>query len=191
MNRRTLEDLQQELDLVKTAADHFENKVVEQWNNISARLQLDGMSWRDAMPCIMGRLSQHLYPYRPRLSILLQYWKRPAGTVNRFMEALMQCKEQVSFAPFHGTEQTLGRGAATQRAASWVCNDAATSCKPSSACSDESNSMRHRRAGALRGNRQYRSSARRGCLAGLGLHQDPGMVVPVFSYNVHEIRWPT
>jgi hypothetical protein len=82
---------------VKKAADFFEGKVDRQWVEISKAQQLDDkQSWRSAMPCIMGRLSQQLYPYRPKLSILLQYWKRPAGAVDNYMNALMHCKDKVS-----------------------------------------------------------------------------------------------
>jgi hypothetical protein len=82
---------------VKKAADTLEGKVDQQWKGIRERLKLDDkQSWRSAMPCVMGRLSQQLYPYRPKLSILLQYWKRPAGSIDSYMTSLMQCKEKVS-----------------------------------------------------------------------------------------------
>jgi hypothetical protein len=97
---RTLEDLQAEYDLVKNAADRLEGKVEQQWISICERLKLDNkQSWRSAMPCIMGRLSQQLYPYRPKLSILLQYWKRPAGSIDSYMTSLMQCKDKVRRRP--------------------------------------------------------------------------------------------
>ncbi len=44
--------------------------------------------------CFLARLSPELYPYRPKISFLLQHWKRP-NSIDRIMQAFVNCKDKV------------------------------------------------------------------------------------------------
>jgi hypothetical protein len=67
------------------------------WEQVQAQHQLPAARLDAVAYCFSGRLSPELHPHRPKLSVLLQYWKRPsaASQLEQFMAPLLRCHEQV------------------------------------------------------------------------------------------------
>jgi hypothetical protein len=96
--RRTVDDLSQELARVNATVEGLEARAQAVWQQAQAEHSLPAATQlQQVAHCFSARLSQDLYPYRPKLSILLQYWKRPeaAERIDKLMAPLMRCREQV------------------------------------------------------------------------------------------------
>ena len=95
--RRTVADLTQELQRVNAVAEGLDATAQSLWQQAQAQHSLPAAQLQQVAHCFSARLSQDLYPYRPKLSILLQYWKRPNASklLDEFMAPLLRCREQV------------------------------------------------------------------------------------------------
>jgi hypothetical protein len=92
---RELQGLQQERDAVLKTQNLLVTKADVLWDKVKQRLGLAADVGRQRMyHCFLARLSPELYPYRPKISFLLQHWKRP-NSIDRIMQAFVNCKDKV------------------------------------------------------------------------------------------------
>mmetsp|Transcript_27600 Transcript_27600/g.60380 ORF Transcript_27600/g.60380 Transcript_27600/m.60380 type:complete len:448 (+) Transcript_27600:355-1698(+) len=92
---KTEDQLQKELQDAEAAKANVMKKLGD---------MVEGMKRSGALPneapvrlvqrCVYGRLNTHLYEYRPRLSLMMQYFKRP-WIIHKYIQQLQKCHAEV------------------------------------------------------------------------------------------------
>ena len=98
-NLRNLSDVNHDLDDTKKGLGIVDTKLRDLWSGIQAKhSSLADVDVQGVKHCFIGKLYQDLYPQRPKISFLLQYWKRPKAIAS-FMAPLLACRDQVRPGP--------------------------------------------------------------------------------------------
>ena len=168
------------------------------WAQIRAKAKLpDKRHYIEHMHCFMGRLRTELFPFRPRISIMVQFWKRQDQMVEKLVRSVERCSKQVGHAPWQGT------GAAHPPPAG-VCTRASGAPLPLPA-EGAARTMYHTKGWFLTplvlaacGQQQLQvplelvvnvdNPAQHDLWLDWAYNRTQGLVVPVFSQNVHEKR---
>jgi hypothetical protein len=81
---------------VSKAEQALKAKADGRWKSVKQRLGLSAdLAMESVYHCFLARLAPELYPYRPKISFLIQYWKK-AESMQRVLEPILKCKDVVS-----------------------------------------------------------------------------------------------
>ncbi len=66
------------------------------------RVLPDSTNMKQLLSCVYGRLNTHLYEYRPKVSLLMQYFRKPE-MIHGFIEQMKKCNVR------QGTSHSISR----------------------------------------------------------------------------------